>query len=192
MEEEMVRTVMRLDGADPEAVDFTNMGTLDFTTAIRLDVADFYWIFFGWQGVHAELLGIEFGFMPLRELTEVLDYYTPVLVASESSLETDGDLITRFLRATARGYVAAALEPDASAEYLLAYAPELDRDLVLASQQWLADESVQSVDLWGWQEERVWIDFAAWCLENGIIETAIDPAAAFTNAHLPESGDGEE
>lgn len=185
MEEEMVRTVMRLDGVDPGLVSFTNIGTLDFTTAIRLDVADFYWIFYGWQGVHAELLGIEFEYLSLRDLAPVLDYYTPVLVASESSLEENGKLIERFLRATALGYVKAASEPTASAEALLAYAPELDRDLVLASQEWLAEVSYASLGEWGWQEAGVWIDFSSWCLENGLIDSAIDPMAAFTNAFLP-------
>jgi len=191
MEEEMVRTVMRLDGADASYVSFTNIGTLDFTTAIRLNVADFYWIFYGWQGVHAELLGIEFDFLPLRSTAPVLDYYTPVLVASEAALDGGSDLVSRFLRATARGYVEAALEPQASAEALLDYAPELDRGLVLASQVWLADVSVTTTAVWGYQEPHVWVDFAAWCLENGIIETAIDPAAAFTNEHLPGSEPSE-
>ena len=191
MEEEMVRTVMRLDGADPEDVSFTNIGTLDFTTAIRLDAADFYWVFYGWQGVHAELLGIDFDFLPIRALAPVLDYYTPILVASEAALAENGEMIARFLRATARGYVTAALEPEDSAEALLDYAPELDRELVIASQHWLAGVSATSLQAWGIQEARVWVDFAAWCLENGIIEEAIDPAAAFSNDYLAGSAEEE-
>ena len=185
MEELMIRTVMEADGASVTDVEFLNIGTIDFTTAVRLDVADFYWIFYGWQGVHAELLGIEFDFMPLPELADVLDYYTPILFTSETMLAEEPGFVERFLRATARGYTQAAREPEASAECLLDYAPELDRELVLASQTWLAGVSTADVGAWGRQEERIWSDFAVWALEKGLIDVAIDPLAAFTNVFLP-------
>jgi len=192
MEELMIRTVMELDGADPETVEIIHSGTIDFTTAVRLDVADFYWVFYGWQGVHAELVGIEFDFLPLRELAGVLDYYTPVLIARERLLEDAPELVARFLRGTARGYTSAALDPDAAAEHLLDYAPELDRDLVVASQRWLAEVTERDVSRWGFQETTVWVDFAAWALDNGLIEAAIDPLAAFSNAYLPGDSDSTE
>ncbi|MGB2982523.1 MAG: ABC transporter substrate-binding protein, partial [Candidatus Bipolaricaulia bacterium] len=185
MEELMVRTVMELDGADPSSVEFISMGTIDFTTAVRLNIADFYWVFYGWQGVHAELQGIAFDFLPLRDLAEVLDYYTPVLITSERMISEDPETVRGFLRATARGYSRAALDPDGSAELLLDYAPELDRSLVIASQRWLAAQSVEVIHEWGRQEEAVWTGFAAWALDNGLIETPIDASLAFTNAFLP-------
>lgn len=185
MEEQMIRTVMELDGADPRRVNISTMGTIDFTTAIRLNVADFYWIFYGWQGVHAELLGIEFDYIPLRDLAPVLDYYTPVLITSERVIEEQGDMVRDFLNAVARGYACAAIDPDASAELLLDYAPELDRDLVIASQRWLAAESETDIGQWGRQQSSVWTEFADWALAYGLIEAAIDPEAAFTNSLLP-------
>ena len=190
MEELMVRTVMELDGADPSSVEFISMGTIDFTTAVRLNIADFYWVFYGWQGVHAELQGIAFDFLPLRNLAEVLDYYTPVLITSERMISEEPETVRGFLRAAARGYCRAALDPDGSAELLLDYAPELDRSLVIASQRWLAAQSVEVVHEWGRQEEAVWTGFAAWALDNGLIETPIDASLAFTNAFLP--GEAEE
>lgn len=185
MEEKMIATVMEADSTTAADVRFLDIGTIDFTTAVRLNIADFYWIFYGWQGVHAELLGLAIDFLPLRDLADVLDYYTPVLFTSEETIATRADLVQGFLAATARGYVQAALEPDASAEQLLSYAPELDRDLVVASQRWLATQSVLDPVRWGHQEEAVWTGFAAWALENGLIENSIDPSAAFTNAFLP-------
>jgi ABC-type nitrate/sulfonate/bicarbonate transport system substrate-binding protein len=191
MEEVMIGTVMEADGSSAADVEFLDIGTIDFTTAVRLDIADFYWIFYGWEGVHAELLGIPFDFLPLPDLAPVLDYYTPVLFTSEEVIAERPELVRAFLHAAARGYVRAALDPDASAERLLDYAPELDRDLVLASQRWLASESESDVTRWGHQEEAVWTDFAAWALDHGLIDAAIDPLAAFTNAFLPTEGGGE-
>ena len=185
MEELMIRTVMELDGATSSDVDIIDIGTIDFTTAVRLDIADFYWVFYGWQGVNARLQGIAFDFLPLRNLADVLDYYTPVIITREELLDEHPDFVGRFLRAAARGYTTAALLPAASAELLLDYAPELDRELVLASQDWLAGVSITVVEAWGRQEPAVWSAFATWALENGLIDTAIDPSAAFTNDYLP-------
>ena len=185
MEQAMIETVLEGSGADPEAVSILNIGTLDFTSAVRLDVADFYWIYYGWQGVHAELEGIAFDYLPLADLAEVLDYYTPVIVVSEALIAEQPDVIAAFLRALVAGYVQAALQPDDAAEVLLAYAPELDRELVVQSQRWLAQHCEQSVDAWGLQEEIVWTAFADWAAAHGVIDTAIDGRDAFTNDFLP-------
>jgi ABC-type nitrate/sulfonate/bicarbonate transport system substrate-binding protein len=189
LEAVMIRTVMEGVGADCGTVTIINIGMLDFTTAVRRDLADFYWIFYGWQGIHAELRGIEFDFFPLPELAEVLDYYTPVIITRDGMIEDRPDVVRRFLRALARGYAFATLHPAEAADILLAHAPELDADLVHASQAWIAEETVEDVDRWGRQDEAVWTRFAEWSLVNGLIERAIDPFAAFTNDFLPTEED---
>jgi len=192
LESVMIRTVMEAVGADFDTVTMINMGMLDFTTAVRRDLADFYWVFYGWQGIHADLQGIAFDFFPLPELAEVLDYYTPVIVTRERMIEDRPDVVRRFLRALSRGYVYAALHPDEAAGILLAHAPELDAELVYASQAWIAGRTLADIDQWGRQEEVVWTRFARWALDNGLIERAIDPLAAFTNGFLPDGEDGSE
>ncbi len=187
LEAVMIETVMRNVGADPSDVEVINMGTLDFATAAQVGLADFFWIYYGWEGIHAQLLGLEFNYLPLAGLDPVLDYYTPVVAASESFLSENPEVARSFLRALARGYVVAATSPDVAAEYLLARAPELDRELVLASQRWLAGESEPSVGTWGRQEAEVWRRFSDWALEHALIRRAIDPDAAFTNDFLPGS-----
>jgi ABC-type nitrate/sulfonate/bicarbonate transport system substrate-binding protein len=190
LESVMIRTVMTGAGADPQTVEFVNLGTIDFVTALRLGMADFFWIYYGWEGIHAELEGIDFTFLPLPDLSEVLDYYTPVIITSEAMIAEKAELVARFVRALAKGYVEAARDPDAAAETLLRHAPELDRELVVASQRWLAAQSESELASWGYQDPAVWERFSAWALENGLIETAVDPSAAFTDAFLP-GGAGE-
>jgi len=185
LESVMIRTVMEEVGADFDTVTMINIGMLDFTTAVRRDLADFYWVFYGWQGIHAELQGIDFDFLPLPELAEVLDYYTPVIITRERMIEDRPDAVRRFLRALARGYARATLHPIEAAEILLDHAPELDPELVYASQAWIAGLTLADVDRWGRQEEAVWVRFADWALANRLIERAIDPLAAFTNDFLP-------
>ena len=151
----------------------------------KRDFADFFWIFYGWQGIHAQLQGLDFIYIPLVELADVLDYYTPVIVASEAMISEDPDLVSRFMRALARGYIYAAQHPEAAANMLLSFAPELDAELVRASQIWLSGQSETNLALWGYQETETWERFATWAFENALIEKAIDPLAAFTNRFLP-------
>jgi ABC-type nitrate/sulfonate/bicarbonate transport system substrate-binding protein len=181
LESVMIRTVMDVHGGDFSTVEMFNLGMLDFVTATQRDFADFFWIFYGWQGIHAQLQGIDFIYIPLTELSDGLDYYTPVIVTSENLIATNPELATRFMRALARGYVYAALEPQSAASMLLGYAPELDEELVYASQIWLAGQSEKTIDAWGYQKAETWSRFAEWAFENTLIEKAIDPLAAFTN-----------
>ncbi len=185
LESVMIRTVMEAYGADFTTVKIYNLGMLDFATAVERNFADFYWIFYGWEGIHAELLGIDFDYIPLRDLADVLDYYTPVIVTSEKMIADDPDTVTRFVHALARGYVYAAQHPAEAADMLLSFAPELDAELVRTSQGWLAGQSETELSRWGWQSEETWSRFAEWAFENGLIDTATDPAAAFTNQFLP-------
>ena len=145
LESVMIRTVMEVAGADFDTVSMINIGMLDFTTAVRRDLADFYWVFYGWQGIHAELQGIEFDLLPLPDLAEVLDYYTPVIVTRERLITQEPETVRGFLSALARGYTYAAKHPTEAADILLAHAPELDRDLVHASQEWIAAETIDEI-----------------------------------------------
>ena len=190
LEEVMIATVMDAAGADPSEVTLVNIGTIDFTTAVQRNFADFYWIYYGWQGVHAELAEIEFDYLPLIDLAEVLDYYTPLVFTSEALIAEAPELVGRFIQALARGYVYATIHPSEAADILLAYAPELDPELVHASQVWISEQTIGDVEQWGFQKANVWTRFAAWALENGLIAKAIDPLAAFSTDFLaPEAGE---
>ncbi len=185
LETVMIETVMRDVGADPSTVEVIGMGTLDFATAAQAGLADFFWIYYGWEGIRATLLGLDFTYVALADLDLVLDYYTPVIATSEAFLTDQPELARRFLRALARGYCTSATAPDSAAEFLLDRAPELDRDLVLASQRWLAAQSETDPILWGRQDSGVWERFAVWASAHALIRNTIDPAAAFTNSFLP-------
>ena len=99
-------------------------------------------------------------------------------------LKENPELIQRFMRATARGYRFAAENPAAAAEALLANAPELDRELVMASQEWLKDKYQDDAPRWGLQERERWESYTQWLFERGLIEEMIDVDKAFTNRFL--------
>lgn len=180
----MIAALMERYGSDPDTVETITIGEADLLTVIER-MADFAWIYYGWDGIAAEQRGADLNFIPLRELDPMLDYYTPVIITSESLIGAQPDLIERFMRATARGYQRAMEDPAEAAEILLESAPELDGTLVRASQEWLKDEYQADAAHWGWQDKKVWEDYSRWLFEHGLIDRMPAVEKAFTNRFIP-------
>ena len=185
IERATIEYIMKKCGADPSKVIFVNVGQMDFFAGTLNDVFDFAWIFYGWDGVASKVKGIEIEFLPLREIDEIFDYYTPVLITSESLIEKDPDLVRRFLRSTAKGYEYAVQHPLEAARILLKYAPELDEKIVVESQKYLASQYKADTKKWGYQKEEVWRRYAEWLHSTGFLKEIIDVTKAFTNEFLP-------
>jgi ABC-type nitrate/sulfonate/bicarbonate transport system substrate-binding protein len=115
----------------------------------------------------------------------VPDYYTPIVVVGESTIQAKPDLVRSFMSATTRGYEYAIAHPEESAELLLRASPETDPELARRSQAWLSPRYQDDASRWGQQSAQVWSNFAAFMFENGLIATQIDASAAFTNEFLP-------
>jgi len=184
IERPILGQLMACDGGDIDRVEFIDVGFDAFPALIgkRADVA---WIFLAWDGVQAEIMGVDLNTLPLYGSC-VPDYYTPVVVAGESTIAAQPDLVRRFMRAAARGYEYAIAHPEESAEILLRASPETDPELVRRSQAWLSPRYQDDAARWGEQDPQVWADFAAFMLENGLIESPIDASAAFSNEFLPQ------
>ncbi|MCB7347834.1 ABC transporter substrate-binding protein, partial [Desulfovibrio desulfuricans] len=66
--------------------------------------------------------GYDLKYIPLRELDERLDYYTPVIITSEKMIKEDPETVQKFMNAVKKGYEYAIEHPDAAAEILSKYA----------------------------------------------------------------------
>lgn len=185
VEDATIKALMERYDADFNQVDIVTTGEVDSLIVIERE-ADFAWIYYGWTGIEAALKGMELNFIELKEIDPALDYYTPVLVAGESLIENNPDLVERFMRATSRGYRNAIENPAEAAEALLAGAPELDRELVIASQEWLKDHYQADAAVWGWQEHARWENYTRWLYRWGLIDELIDVDRAFTNDFLEQ------
>ncbi len=183
VEEAMIKALMENHDADFDQVDIITTGEVDSLIVIERE-ADFAWIYYGWTGIEAELKEMELNFIELREEEPALDYYTPVLISSENLIAEDPDLIERFMRATTNGYLLAIDRPETAAQHLLAHAPELDEELVINSQEWLADKYQADADSWGLQDQETWEAYSRWLYEFDLIEEMPDVEKAFTNEFL--------
>ncbi|MGF3102039.1 ABC transporter substrate-binding protein [Rossellomorea sp. DUT-2] len=185
VEKAVMTSIMKQENADVEKVDFVNMGDTDFFTAVKRDV-DFAWIYYGWTGIEAELRGEDLNMMYVKDYSEKLDYYTPVLTTNEKMIEKDPETVKSFLSASSKGYQFAIDNPEEAGGILLDAAPDLDKELVMKSQEWLAPKYKDDADRWGEQKLEVWENYASWMYDNDLLDKELDSKKAFTNEFLPK------
>ena len=94
-------------------------------------------------------------------------------------------MVKAFLAAASQGYQYCIDEPAKAADILVKAVPELDKDQVLASLQYLKKEFKSDAPKWGQQKLEVWQRFSEWMFQNRIIGIGVNPAECFTNEFLP-------
>jgi ABC-type nitrate/sulfonate/bicarbonate transport system substrate-binding protein len=184
-EEPTLNALVRCAGGDPSTIEFVPAGT-NLLAMLQQEKADIAWIYYGTQGFQAQRIGLDLKYFPLNEYTDCIpDYYTPVVIASESTLENRPELTSDFLEALARGHSYVMSNPEESARILAEEVPELNEEQLLRSVPWLSERMQMDAPQWGFQEASVWADYAEWMREVGVLEGEFDPEAAFTNEFLP-------
>ncbi|MNI08700.1 putative thiamine biosynthesis protein [compost metagenome] len=186
IENATLEVLMKSEQADPTKVKLVNMGEADYFTAVKRDI-DFAWIFYGWTGIEAELRKEPIDMIYLNKYSDKLDYYTPVVMTNEKLIKEKPELVKAFTAAVAKGYQYAIDKPEDAANILIKAVPDLDKNLVIASQKWLSPKYKDDAPRWGEQKLSVWENYATWMFENKLMEKQIDVKAAFTNDFLPTS-----
>ncbi|WP_163529009.1 ABC transporter substrate-binding protein [Halobacillus ihumii] len=185
VEKAVLSSLMEKDNADVEKVNIINMGNTDFFTAVKRDV-DFAWIYYGWTGIEAELRGQELNMMYLTDYSKKLDYYTPVLTTSEKMMNENPETVEAFMAAVSKGYQFAIDHPDKAADILIEAVPNLDPELVRASQEWLSPKYQADAERWGQQDIKVWKNYAEWMYNHDLLDKKLKAKEAFTNEFLPK------
>ena len=85
------------------------------------------------------------------------------------------------MNAVKKGYEFAIKEPEEAAQLFSKAVPEIDKELVLESQKFLATKYKDDAKYWGMQKQEVWQRYMEWLLEYGFIEKEVDVAKGFTN-----------
>jgi len=183
VEEAVMSSIMEKDKGDVKKVKIINMGDADYFTAVKRDI-DFAWIFYAWTGIEAELRKQPLDMLYVKDYAPELDYYTPVIITNEKQIKDDPELVRAFLKATAKGYQLAIDNPEEAAGILSKAVPELDKDLVLASQKWLSPRYTDDAPRWGEQKEEVWQGYTDWMLKHKLLDKTIDINQAYTNDFL--------
>lgn len=183
-EEAVLKAVMTKDGADFSKLNMVISDGSGFE-ALK-DKVDIEWFFEGWDNVKCKLNNFPINYMELRQLDERLDYYTPVIIANQDTLEQKPEMVKKFLAATEKGYRYAIENPDESAKILQKYAPDYSLELLTMSQEYLAEKYMEDTDRWGEMKDEVWNNYTDFMVEYGVIDHAIPASECYTNEFLPE------
>jgi len=180
VETALLKTLVSKHGGDFSKVEMLSSGAASFVAAVEKNMFDFAWIYYGWDGILAELREIPLTFFLLQDEDPRLDFYTPVIITSEKTISERPEFVKSFLKAVSRGYDYAIQNPDKAAEILLKEVPELDKELIFASQRYLSPRYQDDAPYWGYMKEAVWNNYMEWLIENDLLSEAIDIKQAYT------------
>lgn len=181
-----LEVLMDCEGGDFSKLEIVNTGYADPLALLAENQIDLAWIFYGWQGFQAQRQNIDLNVVMMKDYFHCIpDYYTPVVITSESTIANRPEVVRDFIKALSRGYEFAIKNPDEAAEILVTAVPELDPELVEASQNWLSPYYQAEAMRWGEQKESVWQDYTDWMVLHGILSSPISAADVFTNEFLP-------
>lgn len=178
--------VVEKDGGDFSKIELIPSMVTDEVSALRTKSVDSIWIFYGWAGVKTELEELETDYFAFADIDPVFDYYTPVIISGNEFLEEKPETAKAFLAALSKGYEFAIENPDEAAEILCNANAELDKELVKASQNYLADKYQADAENWGYIDATRWNNFYNWINEKDLVETDIPKDTGFTNEYLPD------
>ena len=176
--------VVKADGGDFSKVELIPSTVTDEVTALKTDSVDSIWIFYGWAGVKTELEDLATDYFAFKDIDLVFDYYTPVIIAGNQFLEENPNTARAFLEAVSKGYQYAIENPAEAAEILCGAVPELDPELVKASQEYLADQYQADAEYWGQIDADRWNAFYKWVNDNQLVEGEVPLDTGFTNDYL--------
>jgi ABC-type nitrate/sulfonate/bicarbonate transport system substrate-binding protein len=181
-----LEVLMKCAGADFSKLKILQTGFADSLALIAENQIDMAWIFYGWQGFQAKQQGVALNVVMMKDYFNCIpDYYTPVVIANEDTIANKPEVVKSFMKALSRGYDFAIENPDEAAKILVTAVPELDAELVKASQDWLSPYYKAEAPRWGEQKESVWQNYSDWMVKHGILSVPISAADAFTNKFLP-------
>lgn len=182
-EEAVLKAVMAQDGGDFSKLTMVISDGSGFE-ALK-DKADIMWFFEAWDNVKCKLNDFPINYTPVRELDSRLDYYTPVIIASNDTLENRPDTVRKFLAATTKGYEYVISNPKESAEILQNYAPDYSLEMLTMSSEYLAPKYAEDSEQWGTMKAEVWDNYTNFMAEYGVINKIIPAEQCFTNEFLP-------
>lgn len=178
-EEAVIKAVMSQANADFSKL--TMVGADGSGFASLGNTVDLQWEFEGWAVIKGRLDGYELNYMPLKDLDERLDYYTPVLITNENMIENESETVQKMVNAIKKGYEYATEHPLEAADILSKVLVDTDKDFIIESQKYLSE---QYGSPWGVMKDEVWDNYTDFMYEYELIEQKVDASELYTNEFL--------
>ena len=184
LEKAMIKNVMEEDGGDFSKVELIPSTVTDEVSALQSKSVDAIWIFYGWTGIASKVADFGTDYFAFKDINSTFDFYTPVIIGNTNWMEKKRDATKAFLSAVKKGYEYTIDHPEEAVDILCKAAPELDNELVAASQKYLNEQYKAEVEQWGYIDPDRWNGFYNWVSENGLSETKISENTGFTDDYL--------
>lgn len=185
IEQAIIKNVIAKDGGDPSKLEMIPSTATDAVSAIQSNI-DTVWIYYAWDGIAAKVKNVDTNYFSFIDINPTFDYYSPVLISNDQLIEKNPDKVKAFVKATVKGYEYAMEHPEEAAEILCKANPELDKDLVLESQKWLASRYQGDAKQFGYVDPVRWNNFYKWLADEKLIQKPIEENHGFTNDFLPK------
>ncbi|HIW21563.1 MAG TPA: ABC transporter substrate-binding protein [Candidatus Dorea intestinavium] len=184
VEKATIKQVMEKDGGDFSKVELIPSTVTDEVSALESKSVDAIWIFYGWAGVATEVKNLPTDYFAFADIDKVFDYYTPVIIGNTDWLKKNPDTAKAFLKALRKGYEYCISNPQEAGDILLEAAPELDKELVEKSQEYLKDQYQAEASQWGVFDPERWNGFYNWLNENKLVDKNLAENQGFTNDYI--------
>ncbi|MFB6107482.1 MAG: ABC transporter substrate-binding protein [Haloplanus sp.] len=122
-----------------------------------------------------------------------LDVYGMTVVSNPEFVDANPETVRSFLRATARGWEAATNDPDRAVDALVDRNAQLEHNRAVERLKFLAAaEDLQFTEFvreagWGHHDGDRWRTLGETLAETDLLESPVEPDAAWTNDYLDES-----
>ena len=183
IEQAILKKLVTDDKGDFSKVKLIPYTITDVVTGLKTDV-DAVWVYYAWDGIATERAGLQTNFLKIRDYGEELDYYSPVIIANNDFLKKNPEIAKKVLKAIKKGYEYAMKNPEESAKILVKNSPELDINLVTASQKWISKEYQSDAKEWGIIDGNRWNRFYEWLYKNKAVEREISKNFGYSNEYL--------
>lgn len=180
IEQGVIQRCVENDGGDFSQVKMVPSTVTDEVTALKEDQVDSIWIYWAWAGEKCKLAKLDTNYFAFADIEPVFDFYTPVIIANNDFIKSDEATVKAFVDATRKGYKDCIEDPDVAAEILLKAAPELESELVHASQNYLAEQYQADAEDWGVIDPKRWDAFFEWVSDQGFADP-IEAGAGMTD-----------
>lgn len=185
VEQAMMQNIMEADGGDYSKLNLIPEYVENEAAALQQDI-DAIWVYYAWAGIACKQAGLDTNLIFFKDITPEFDFYSPVIIVNSDWAKENPETAKAFLKATAMGYEYAIENPDKAADILCEEVPELDKNLVKESQEWLSPQYKAEVNEWGYIDQKRWDAFYNWLYVNKLSDE-IPAGYGFTNEYLPSA-----
>jgi putative hydroxymethylpyrimidine transport system substrate-binding protein len=185
-----LETILDRAGVDPDSVDQVDVGFNLMQPLISGRADAMFGGFLNVEGVDLAERGLDPRVVPVDRLG-VPTYDELVLVADGERLASDPEPIREFIAALERGTYAAARDPQAATDAIVAAGNGLDPDLTRAEVDKTLPRLLPPGDMpYGWTDRKRWQRFAAYLYDAGQLDSRPDASELLTNDLLPPARGG--